>query len=193
MELRHLRYFKVVAELQHFHRASERLHISQPALSSQIKQLEEELNSKLFERVGRGVKLSENGELVLSSAIKILNEVELLKDSISEIESGHAGSLKIGVLQSINSLYLRSLVAEFDRNNPNISLQIEEMTNHNIEQKISSGDIDIGIGFILNKEYPDIKFEKLFDENWKLIVSPNHADLANDILAGKTHPLKAVL
>ena len=193
MELRHLRYFKVVAELQHFHKAAEKLHITQPALSNQIKQLEQELNSKLFERVGRGVKLSESGELVLSSAIRILNEAELLKESVSDIESGQAGTLKIGVLQSINSLYLRSLVAEFDRNNPNISLQIEEMTNYNIEKKVSRGDIDIGIGFILNKDYPDIEFEKLFDEKWKLIISPTHASLANKIMAGKTHPLKAVL
>jgi len=193
MELRHLRYFKVVAELQHFHKAADKLHITQPALSNQIKQLEEELNSKLFERVGRGVKLSENGELVLSSAIKILNDVELLKESVSDIESGQAGTLKIGVLQSINSLYLRSLVAEFDRNNPNISLQIEEMTNHNIEQKVTRGDIDIGIGFILNKDYPDITFERLFDEKWKLIISPSHANLAHDIMAGKVHKLKAIL
>ena len=193
MELRHLRYFKVVAELQHFHKAADKLHISQPALSNQIKQLEQELNSKLFDRVGRGVKLSESGELVLSSAIKILNEVELLKESVSDIESGQAGTLKIGVLQSINSLYLRSLVAEFDRNNPNISLQIEEMTNYNIEKKISRGDIDIGIGFILNKDYPDIEFEKLFDEKWKLIISPTHANVANKIMAGDPHHLKAVL
>jgi len=193
MELRHLRYFKVVAELQHFHKAAEKLHITQPALSNQIKQLEQELNSKLFERVGRGVKLSESGELVLSSAIRILNEAELLKESVSDIESGQAGTLKIGVLQSINSLYLRSLVAEFDRNNPNISLQIEELTNYNIEKKVTRGDIDIGIGFILNKDYPDIEFEKLFDEKWKLIISPAHASLAKNIMAGKTHPLKAVL
>jgi len=193
MELRHLRYFKVVAELQHFHKAADKLHITQPALSNQIKQLEQELNSKLFERIGRGVKLSENGELVLASAIKILNEVELLKESVSDLESGQAGTLKIGVLQSINSLYLRSLVAEFNRDNPNISLQIEEMTNQNIEQKVARGDIDVGIGFILQKEYPDIDFEHLFDENWKLILSPSHANLAEDIMAGKPHPLKAIL
>ncbi|NOQ93985.1 MAG: LysR family transcriptional regulator [Methylophaga sp.] len=193
MELRHLRYFKVVAELQHFHNAANKLHITQPALSNQIKQLEQELNSKLFERVGRGVKLSESGELVLSSVIKILNEVELLKESVVDIESGQKGTLKIGVLQSINSLYLRSLVAEFDRNNPNISLHIEEMTNHNIEQKVARGDIDIGIGFILQKDYPEIEFERLFDENWKLILSPNHASLAQDIMMGKPHPLKAIL
>ncbi|NQY26580.1 MAG: LysR family transcriptional regulator [Piscirickettsiaceae bacterium] len=193
MELRHLRYFKVVAELQHFHKAANKLHITQPALSSQIKQLEQELNSKLFERVGRGVKLSGSGELVLSSANRILNEVALLKESVSDIESGQAGSLKIGVLQSINSLYLRSLVAEFDRNNPNISLQIEEMTNYNIENKLANGDIDIGIGFILEKEYPDIEFERLFDESWKLIISPKNASLAKDIMKGKSHPLKAIL
>jgi LysR family transcriptional regulator, cyn operon transcriptional activator len=193
MELRHLRYFKVVAELQHFHKAADKLHITQPALSSQIKQLEQELNTELFVRVGRGVKLSENGELVLISAQKILNEVALLQESVSDIEAGEAGTLKIGVLQSINSLYLRSLVAEFDRNNPNISLQIEELTNHNIEKKVINGDIDIGIGFILQKDYPDIKFEKLFDEKWKLIISPTYANLANAIMAGETHPLKAVL
>ncbi len=193
MELRHLRYFKVVAELQHFHKAADKLHITQPALSNQIKQLEQELNTKLFERVGRGVKLSESGELVLSSAIKILNEAELLKESVSDIESGQAGTLKIGVLQSINSLYLRSLVAEFDRNNPNISLQIEEMTNYNIEKKVTRGDIDIGLGFILNKDYPDLEFERLFDEKWKLIISPTYASLASNIMAGKSHNLKAVL
>jgi len=193
MELRHLRYFKVVAELQHFHKAADKLHITQPALSSQIKQLEQELNTELFDRIGRGVKLSENGELVLASAKKILNEVALLKESVSDIEAGAAGTLKIGVLQSINSLYLRSLVAEFDRNNPNISLQIEELTNHDIEKKISNGDIDIGIGFILQKDYPDIEFEKLFDEKWKLIIPPAHANLATNIMAGKPHPLKAVL
>jgi len=183
----------VVAELQHFHKAADKLHITQPALSNQIKQLEQELNTKLFERVGRGVKLSESGELVLSSAIRILNEAELLKESVSDLESGQAGTLKIGVLQSINSLYLRSLVAEFDRNNPNISLQIEEMTNYNIEKKVTRGDIDIGIGFILNKDYPDIEFERLFDEKWKLIISPTHANLAKNIMAGHSHPLKAVL
>lgn len=193
MELRHLRYFKVVAELQHFHKAANKLYISQPALSTQIKQLEQELNTQLFERVGRGVKLSENGEIALASANKILNEVSLLKESIADMESGHAGSLKIGVLQSINSLYLRSLVAEFDRNNPKVSLKIEEMTNSHIEKKIANGDIDIGIGFILDKDYPDIDVEKLFDENWKLILSPNHANLADTIMAGKPHQLKAIL
>jgi LysR family transcriptional regulator, cyn operon transcriptional activator len=193
MELRHLRYFKVVAEMQHFHRAAQKLFITQPALSNQIKQLEEELNTKLFVRVGRNVKLSESGELVLSAAQRILNEAELLKETVSDIESGQSGSLKLGVLQSINALYLRKLVVEFDREHPNISLQIEEMTNHEIEVNLANGDIDIGIGFVLQKDYPKIDTEILFHENWKLIMSHSQGDLAQDILQGKTHNLKAVL
>lgn len=193
MELRHLRYFKVVAELQHFHRAADKLCITQPALSNQIKQLEQELNTNLFDRVGRRVKLSESGELVLSTAKRILNEVERLQEAVTDFEGGQSGSLKIGVLQSINALYLRNLVIEFDKKHPNISLHVEELTNQEIEQKVSNGEIDIGIGFILKKEYKNIQFEELLTENWKLLISPNHADLAQDIMSGKSHNLKAVL
>jgi len=193
MELRHLRYFRVVAELQHFHKAANTLCISQPALSSQIKQLEEELNTKLFERVGRSVRLSESGELVLSSAKLILNQVELMRESVSDIESGDTGSLRIGVLQSISALYLRQLVIDFDRRYPNISLHIEELPNHQIESKVSLGEIDVGIGFILQREYKNVEFEVLFSEKWKLVVAPQHESMVADIMQGKSHKLKAIL
>ncbi len=193
MELRHLRYFKVVAELQHYHKAAKKLCITQPALSNQIKQLELELNTELFIRYGRNVKLSESGKLVLSYSKRILNEVEYLKEAINDVELGQSGSLRVGVLQSINALYLRGLVVEFDKDNPNISLQIEEMTNQNIEEKLISGDIDIGIGFILHKNYSQIEFETLFYENWKLILPFAYKNIAQDILSGRMHKLKAVV
>lgn len=193
MELRHLRYFKVVAELQHFHKAAEKLFISQPALSNQIKQLEQELGTQLFERIGRSVRLSDSGQLVLSSTKRILNEVELLKETITDLEMGQTGTLKIGVLQSINALYLRTLVIEFDKKHPNISLHVEEMTNHEIETKVVNGEIDIGVGFILNKEYPYIETEQLFNEKWKLLLSPTHSNLAKKIMKGEAHSLKAIL
>lgn len=193
MELRHFRYFKVVAELQHFHQAADKLCITQPALSNQIKQLEEELKTRLFVRKGRNVKLSESGQLVLQSANRLLNEVELLKESVNEIESGLYGSLKIGVLQSINALYLRHLVAEFDKEHPHISLQIEELSNFDIEQKLSHGEIDIGIGFILDKEYAQFDVEPLFEESWKLLLHHSQSHLAETILNGREHALKAIL
>jgi len=193
LELRHLRYFKVVAEMEHFRKAAEVLCITQPALSNQIKQLEEELKTKLFYRVGRRVKLSESGELALSSTKKILNEVSLLKEIISDVEVGEIGSLKVGVLQSINALYLRDLIIKFDNKYPLISLHIEEMTNDEIERKVASGDIDIGIGFKLNRTDLNIKFEELFKENWKLVLHGSQSHLASTILNGCQHHLKAIL
>lgn len=193
MELRHLRYFRVVAELQHFHRAAEVLCITQPALSNQIRQLEEELGTRLFERVGRSVRLSESGELLLASTRRVLAEVERMQEAVADLESANTGSLRIGVLQSINALYLRNLVVEFDRRYPNISLHIEELPNHQIESRVAAGDIDLGIGFILEKEYRHVEFETLFSEKWKLVVAPQHQELIPEILDGNTHGLKAVL
>lgn len=193
MELRHLRYFKVVAELQHFHNAAKVLCITQPALSNQIKQLEEELGTKLFNRVGRRVILSESGEAVLFVANQILREVAELTVAISNIEQGNSGNIKVGVLQSINALYIRKIVTEFDRKHSGISLNIMELPNNEIESGVANGTLDIGIGFLLGKNYQNLHFEKLFEENWKLVLSSQSAHYAEDIMIGKKHPLKAVL
>ena len=193
MELRHLRYFKVVAELQHFHNAAKVLCITQPALSNQIKQLEEELETKLFNRVGRRVMLSESGEAVLSAANQILRQVAELTNAISNIEQGNSGHIKVGVLQSINALYIRKIVTEFDRNHSGISLNIMELPNNEIENGVANGTLDIGIGFLLRKNYQNLQFEKLFEEKWKLVLSSESAHYVEDIMIGRKHPLKAVL
>lgn len=193
MELRHLRYFKIVAELQHFHNAAKVLCITQPALSNQIKQLEEELGTKLFNRVGRRVLLSESGEAVLSAANQILSEVAELTNAVTNIEKGNSGTIKVGVLQSINALYIRKIVTEFDRQHSGISLNIMELPNIEIEHGVANGTLDIGIGFLLRQNYQNLLFEKLFDENWKLVLSSQSVHYAEDIMMGKKHPLKAVL
>ena len=85
MELRHLRYFVAVGEEQHYRRAAERLRVAQPALSRQIQELEEEIGFKLFERLPRGVKISEAGRLFLKDARQILEQVGEAGDSIQRI------------------------------------------------------------------------------------------------------------
>jgi LysR family transcriptional regulator, cyn operon transcriptional activator len=194
MELRHLRYFCAVAELEHFHKAAERLCITQPALSNQIKQLENELSTKLFARSGRNVRLTESGEIVLDAARKILNEVDFLKETVHEVESGNRGSLKVGVLQSINTLYCRQLVTTFDQMHPHISLNLLELPNRDIEAGLLQGELDVGIGFIGNKtDNPPLNFELLFREEWKLITSRQNAVYGPAILNAAPHPLKMVL
>ncbi len=102
MELRHLRYFVAVGEEQHYGRAARRLRVAQPALSRQIQDLEEEIGFRLFDRLPRGVKISEAGELFLNDARRILVEVNDATARAKRIASGQSGTLRIGFVQSIS-------------------------------------------------------------------------------------------
>ena len=102
MELRHLRYFVVVGEEQHFGRAAERLHIAQPVPSRQIQDLEKEIGFPLFDRLPRGVKLSAAGKLFLEDARRILAEVQEATRCAECVARGKAGTLRVGFVESIS-------------------------------------------------------------------------------------------
>src|SRR5258708_26710485 len=102
MELRHLRYFVAVGEEQHSRRAAERLRVAQPALSRQIQELEEELGFKLFERLPRGVKISEAGRLFLKDARQILEQVGEATVRAKRVATGQSGTLQVGFVESIS-------------------------------------------------------------------------------------------
>jgi DNA-binding transcriptional LysR family regulator len=102
MELRHLRYFVGVGEEEHFGRAAERLHIAQPALSRQIRDLEKEVGFSLFDRLPRGVKLSEAGKLFLEDARRILGEVQEATRRAERVASGKTGTLRVGFVEAIS-------------------------------------------------------------------------------------------
>jgi len=102
MELRHLRYFVGVGEEQHFGRAAERLHVAQPALSRQIRDLEKEIGFPLFDRLPRGVRLSAAGGLFLEDARRILADVQDAVRRAGQVARGLAGTLRIGFVESIS-------------------------------------------------------------------------------------------
>src|SRR3954449_8305414 len=97
MELRHLRYFLAIAEERSFTRASERLWVAQPGLSTQIRRLEAELGVKLFERHSRGVDLTQAGELLLLRARLALAAAEAATDIGRELETGVVGRVRLGI------------------------------------------------------------------------------------------------
>src|SRR5689334_23311652 len=109
MELRHLRYFVAVAEELSFTRAAERLRISQPPLSAQIRQLEKELGSKLLNRGGRAVSLTDSGKLLLEEARVILKRVEVTKTVVSRSGRPESGRLIMG---SAGATYFHPLIPE---------------------------------------------------------------------------------
>ena len=96
MEIRHLRYFCVLAEQLHFTKAAALLNVSQPALSHQIKQLEDELGTQLVERTNRRVCLTEAGEVFLARVKRILEQIDQAARETARVGQGDAGSLVIG-------------------------------------------------------------------------------------------------
>jgi DNA-binding transcriptional LysR family regulator len=128
MELRHLRYFLALARELSFTRAAERLHVSQPPLSQQIRALEEELGTRLFARTSRRVELTAAGEVFLGHAKAILERVEQASGHARAIGAGSSGHLEIGLSGSLLLGPLPRLIASYRRSFPGVSVALHEMT-----------------------------------------------------------------
>jgi DNA-binding transcriptional LysR family regulator len=147
MELRHLRYFVAVGEEQHYRRAAQRLRVAQPALSRQIQILEEEIGFKLFERLPRGVKITEAGELFLGDARRILQEVNDAMGRAKRIASGQSGTLRIGFVESISwHGIVPDSLRDFRQSQPDVELQLKSLTSLDQMAAIHSGSLDAGYG-----------------------------------------------
>lgn len=173
MELRHLRYFLAVAETLHFRRAADMIHVSQPALSQQIKQLEGEIGTQLLERTGRRVRLTRAGEVFLAHAKRAIREMEEAHIEINELEGLQRGALVIGVVQTVNAYLIPDIVSSFSEAHPSISLKVEELSGPEIETRLGSGELDAGIGFI-PPAVEQIEHEPLFEEDLVLIAPARH-------------------
>src|ERR1044071_4332321 len=101
LSIRQLRYFVTIAEEQHFRRAAERLHISQPPLTQGIQAMERDLAIQLFARRGNKVELTEAGKLILPEARAVLAQIDRLRDLAHQAEQGEAGHLRIAVTMSV--------------------------------------------------------------------------------------------
>lgn len=175
MELRHLRYFQAVAAANSFSRAAELLGISQPGLSHQIRQLEDELGAPLFDRFGRTIRLTGAGRQLLVHAGGVLRGVERAKSGMAEYLGGDGGTLRIGAIQSFNAYLVPPVIARFRQALPEVQLHIFEDSGPAIEARLIEGDLDVGIAFAP----PDddrIRGEVLFSEELRGVVDAARAD-----------------
>lgn len=143
METRHLRYFLAVCSELHFTRAAEHLGISQPTLSQQIRVLEGELNTPLFDRIGKKIALTEAGQLLKAYATRMLQEEQNAKDAIGELHTEHRGTIRLGVLPSDLDYRLTPLLVQYHAEFPNVRLQVYASTL--IQQEVLDNKLDIGI------------------------------------------------
>ncbi|GMV50565.1 MAG: HTH-type transcriptional regulator CynR [Nitrospirae bacterium] len=173
MEFRHLRYFLAVADQLHFTKAAEGLHVSQPALSAQVKQLEEEVGVPLFDRVGRSVHLTRAGAIFRDHARRALREMDLARTAIAEEEGLQRGALTVGVVQTVNAYLIPAIVARFSSRYPLVSLKLDELSGPDIERGVEEGTLDVGIGFVPVASERVVS-QPLFEEDFVLITAPRH-------------------
>lgn len=152
-DLRQLRYFVAVAETLSFTRAAERLHLSQPPLSQQIRTLEDDLGVRLFDRNRRRVTITEPGRLFLDEARKILAQVDAARLTVSEAASGCRGRLRLAYPASLSfhGALPRTLL-RFTATSPDVRVELNEMYTETQYTALMAGQIDVGLVRALPKE-----------------------------------------
>ncbi|MDQ2668231.1 MAG: LysR substrate-binding domain-containing protein [Gemmatimonadota bacterium] len=176
MELRHLRYFVAVAEEMHFGRAAERLHIAQPPLSRQIKDLEREIGTPLFDRVPRGVELTPAGQAFLPEARLTLAQAERAQRTAQRAALGETGRLRVGFVEAAtHSGILPDVLGFFRVHLPAIGLSLFELDPLRQAQAFRDGRIDLGIlqGSMLESARW-LREESIYTEPIVLAVPPEH-------------------
>uniref|UniRef100_UPI001C255921 transcriptional regulator CynR n=1 Tax=Streptomyces sp. AC627_RSS907 TaxID=2823684 RepID=UPI001C255921 len=169
LELRHLRYLLAVAEHGNFTRAAEELHISQPTLSQQIKQLERTLGVQLLDRTGRTVRLTDAGAVYTDHARRALRDLAAAERAVHDVQDLSRGHLRLGVTPTFTAYLVGPLTAEFHTRHPGISLTLMEMTQDRIEAALLADDLDLGIAFA-GPHHPGIIATALFTETLTLVT-----------------------
>ncbi len=191
MEFRHLKYFVAVADEQNFTRAAERLHISQPPLSRQIQDLEDELGTPLFERGSRPLKLTEAGRYFYGHARRLLEQAAQAVRSTRRIAQLER-RLVIGFVASTMYGALPRLVRLFRAANPQTELALVEMATVEQIQALKNGRIDVGFGRV-RLDDPSIKRELLREERLVVAIPREHelagGDGALSLAEVARHPL----
>jgi len=173
MELRHLRYFDAVAETLHFTRAAERLHVTQSTLSHQIKQLEDELGTPLFDRSGKQVRLTEAGEVLRSHMTPALEQIDLGLQALRAPGEAITGSIRLGTTPSFNTRMVPLCAATLLNSYPGIEVIVEELAAGQILKRLRSGHLDLAVSYPPG-EGSDLWFEPLYKEELRLVVGVDH-------------------
>lgn len=177
MEFRHLRYFLVLADELHFGRAAERLAISQPPLSWNIRQLEASVGARLFERNSRGVRLTEAGRAFVPAARALLTQADEAARLARDVEQGVRGRLRVGFVSSMLYRGLPQLLRTYQQRHPGLRLRSFELNSQAQIVGLSHGQIDVG--FVHTTQRPSELEQLLFSAESFVCCLPKGHALAN--------------
>ncbi|WP_028552653.1 LysR family transcriptional regulator [Paenibacillus sp. UNC451MF] len=179
MELRQLEYFIAVCEEMHFTRAAEKIGISQPTLSQQVRALEDELNTPLFDRIGKKIAITEAGLILLDQSKQIIRSLQNVKDSIHELHHVQRGSLTVGTLPSDLDYRISRLLVDYYHEYPNIHLSI--FSSVEIEEQVLTNEVDLGICIMPLADDRLVRIP-LCQEEYVLVVSEHHPLATRDFI-----------
>jgi LysR family hydrogen peroxide-inducible transcriptional activator len=177
MELRQIRYFLAVAKHRHFTRASAELNIVQPALSQQIRRLERELGSDLFDRRGGHVELTMAGRTFLEGAARVIVEVDLALAAMRQFSDASTGRVAIGALRTLAyaAIDFPSLLTDFSAQYPGVQVMFVEDVTSNLVTELRNGHLDVALvdaGLI--DDASDLIIDPITVEDNVLLVGPDH-------------------
>ncbi|MFT4733366.1 MAG: DNA-binding transcriptional LysR family regulator [Algoriphagus sp.] len=174
LELRHIRYFLVVAEELHFRRAAARLYISQPGLSRQIKELESHIGVQLFERHNRKVELTKAGIYLKKEFPRHLNAINHAVQHAKHLHDGLQGDLKLGYVGSAMQQIIPDLLMTFRTDYPSVHFTLKEMENQDQIEGLLNRDLDLG--FVRLAAVPqELESKVLLKEPFCLVLPTDHA------------------
>jgi len=175
MELRHLRYFTAIADFGSLTAAARRLHVSQSSIGEQMFDLEDELGGTLFDRTGRSMRLTAQGQVFLEEARKTLEAADRALDLTRKSLHGEIGSLNIGFFLWGTGGFFPRIIREFRRRRPGIKLSLIEMHAHEQVVALESGSIDVGLTRPLLPPFDKIlRSELLYRDPVLIVMRPDH-------------------
>lgn len=173
MLLRHIRYLLAVAEHQNFTRAAEALHVSQPTLSQQIRQLEEQLGATLLDRSGRAVRTTAAGDAYIAYARRALQDLDAGQRAIHDVQDLSRGLLRLAFTPTFSAYLVGPLVERFGASHPGLSLSVSEMTQDRMEAALAEDGVDLGIAFA-GARSDEIDCRPLFQEQLSAVLGRGH-------------------
>ncbi|MEX2943520.1 LysR family transcriptional regulator [Serratia fonticola] len=178
MDIRRLRYFLVLADELHFGRAASRLAISQPPLSVSIRQLEETIGAKLFERSHQKVRLTAAGEALVPAAQALIDRMSSTMHQIRDIDQGVTGHLRIGFVGALLYQGLPTLLQTFQQSRSGLQLNMLELNTKDQLRELEHGSLDVG--FVHTSRMPEGVSSLLFSCEELVVCLPEHHPLTGE-------------
>jgi DNA-binding transcriptional LysR family regulator len=174
MDIDALQAFVAVAENQSFSQAAEHLFLTQPAISKRVASLEAELDTRLFDRIGRKVELTESGQALLPRARNILMDIEDSRRAISNLSGKIGGKLRIGTSHHIGLHRLPPVLRSFTRQYPEVELDLHFMDSEEACRAVEHGDLELGIVTLPLVTPEDLHIHFIWPDPLAIVVEKHH-------------------